>query len=71
MTFEIEELLWNTSGTHLALVGKHDLAIVTFPRLGLTSHIKSDTIPPKYFPRDQNLIAGSHKSEKISTILPT
>jgi hypothetical protein len=48
VTFEIKELLWNQSGTHLALVGVNDLAIVTFPRLGLTSHIKADTIPPKY-----------------------
>src|SRR5579859_626063 len=42
------ELVWNQYGTHLALVGQNDVAVVSFPRLGLTSLIKAETIPPKY-----------------------
>lgn len=50
VTFPIKEILWNHSGTHLALVGSHDLAVISFPRLGLTSNIKVDNIPPKCSP---------------------
>jgi hypothetical protein len=46
--FAIKEVLWNNSGTHLALMGTNELAIISFPRLGLTSHVKVDNIPPKY-----------------------
>ena len=47
LTFPIEELVWNYSGTQLACVGAHNLAVIMFPRLGLSSHIKADSIPPK------------------------
>lgn len=45
--FDIQELVWNQYGTHLALVGEHELAIITFPRLGLTGLVKSEKLPPK------------------------
>ena len=47
MTFDIQELVWNQSGTQLALVGDHDIAVVSFPRLGLTTMVKSEKLPPK------------------------
>jgi hypothetical protein len=48
VTFPIKEILWNNSSTHLALVGTYELAVISFPRLGLTSHVKIENIPPKY-----------------------
>jgi hypothetical protein len=47
VSFTIESLVWNESGTHLALVGKSDVAVLAFPRLGLASPLKSESIPPK------------------------
>ena len=47
MDFKIKELVWNSHGTHLALIGSYELAVIVFPRLGLTGPVKSDTIPPK------------------------
>jgi hypothetical protein len=72
VTFDIKELVWNQNGTHLALVGSHDIAIITFPRLGLTSLAKSETIPPRLTPHKANArvsIIGKTIYNTANTIL--
>jgi hypothetical protein len=45
--FDIRSLVWNSRATQLALVGARDVAVVQFPRLGLTGIFNAEKLPPK------------------------